>query len=199
MTRGFASMWHLNAADNFSAVTNQWTWNVSDWTLSAIWRLRPLPRRIPDIKDNLPWKDMSRWELCKLSSHPGCFEMLQCTVCSASVPAGKQPDSPTDRSSAILYQWDERQICDNVLHNLHAWCERWKGSVSFTDTLFTFSTSEVLSASAHLCPLSCSYVPPLPSAQQTSKPFFLTSVSMLHDCESFCLFCSVFSVPSPYS
>lgn len=44
--------------------------------------------------------------------------------------------------------------------------------VNFTDTQFTFSTFTLLSASAHLCPLSCS---PRPSAEVTHHPRPLSS------------------------
>lgn len=113
----------------------------------------------------LSWKDMSQWELCKLISCSGHFETLQCTVCSWYVQTGKQlgPATGKDYSPWILRISIIRETKDKALgaintqlHKTSRWIWTVGGGVgvSFTDTWFTFNTSTLLSASAHLCPFS---------------------------------------------
>lgn len=76
---GFASKWHqLQLIVPVLSEPNK----VSDWKLSAIYRLSPQTDSIPDIKESLVGGGGGQRGLGKCILRPGHCEMLQCTVCS---------------------------------------------------------------------------------------------------------------------
>lgn len=139
---------------------------------------------------------MSQWEVCKLISCTGHFEMLQCTVCSSYVQTGKQPAATgSGYSTEVVRQGDERQSCGH--HKKPCYITLTfdlKGSIS--QTLISPLTLLYYWVLPPICaPFPVLHVPPLPSSQPPSELFVPTPVLFEHEPVRLYLSYSLFSFP----